>query len=556
MVRRRRAVNALCGSLRKGTHCYLSLSIPLSFSPPHRPLCLAVYCCYPADSLLYSFTTNRSVFANLLLPSLLLERAPRSLAGPFRYRYIAPLFLSYSLFLLFLFRFSSSAMGFFHSREDRLTDAEAEALCPDPRRLFLIFGRPGLRYFREKQKGPLLFHVDSDEQYEAQDGGGTSCYPLSASIPTKQRFEIEPVGPGTNNFAMAKLHFDLSASKPIRRVSVYVDVRMTYESGVGLVLKRGTQLPADQHCVLSVVGAKEGRYTTSLFPLTKLESHHYKPIAPHSGTCRLVSAPIAIVLYMGECTSVVGPSPATTPRENIGGIGAPGPPASRSPLPGPPATAPQAPSPRHGELDGSEGYACVQYTFFSLPCIPRGWCPPAAVPAPPRAGGATTARKVSTAASDGLTAGSEASTIIIQPQQSSLSANSTSAADRTGTQHTLRHRGATSPEGAAPQHSLYFVWEGGILKQMLQMNHELYELEDVFEMGVTDNDMLPTDGGGGGEEEEDDGDICAICLYNPKNTTLLPCRHMCCCEECAAQVRLTSNKCPICRTVIQKTMTL
>ncbi|RLN21700.1 putative E3 ubiquitin-protein ligase LUL2 isoform X1 [Panicum miliaceum] len=47
--------------------------------------------------------------------------------------------------------------------------------------------------------------------------------------------------------------------------------------------------------------------------------------------------------------------------------------------------------------------------------------------------------------------------------------------------------------------------------------------------------------------EDESGKECVICLSEPRDTTVLPCRHMCLCRECAQLLRLQSNKCPICR---------
>jgi hypothetical protein len=33
----------------------------------------------------------------------------------------------------------------------------------------------------------------------------------------------------------------------------------------------------------------------------------------------------------------------------------------------------------------------------------------------------------------------------------------------------------------------------------------------------------------------------------PRDTTVLPCRHMCICKACAEALRNQTNKCPICR---------
>mmetsp|Transcript_35169 Transcript_35169/g.56773 ORF Transcript_35169/g.56773 Transcript_35169/m.56773 type:complete len:181 (-) Transcript_35169:116-658(-) len=48
--------------------------------------------------------------------------------------------------------------------------------------------------------------------------------------------------------------------------------------------------------------------------------------------------------------------------------------------------------------------------------------------------------------------------------------------------------------------------------------------------------------------KEEDGD-CLVCLTEPKDTILLPCRHMCMCRDCL--LKMVTAKCPICRTMIQ-----
>lgn len=40
---------------------------------------------------------------------------------------------------------------------------------------------------------------------------------------------------------------------------------------------------------------------------------------------------------------------------------------------------------------------------------------------------------------------------------------------------------------------------------------------------------------------------CAICLVNIRNIIILPCRHMCICEECIGDASARIDKCPICR---------
>mmetsp|Transcript_47171 Transcript_47171/g.75760 ORF Transcript_47171/g.75760 Transcript_47171/m.75760 type:complete len:360 (-) Transcript_47171:90-1169(-) len=49
---------------------------------------------------------------------------------------------------------------------------------------------------------------------------------------------------------------------------------------------------------------------------------------------------------------------------------------------------------------------------------------------------------------------------------------------------------------------------------------------------------------------EDEGGECLVCLSEPRDTILLPCRHMCTCRECL--LKMVTAKCPICRTTIQR----
>lgn len=44
-----------------------------------------------------------------------------------------------------------------------------------------------------------------------------------------------------------------------------------------------------------------------------------------------------------------------------------------------------------------------------------------------------------------------------------------------------------------------------------------------------------------------DDRACVICLTDPRDTTALPCRHMCMCHACAQALRAQSSRCPICR---------
>eukprot|EP01117_Protostelium_nocturnum_P014575 TRINITY_DN5554_c0_g1_i2.p1 TRINITY_DN5554_c0_g1~~TRINITY_DN5554_c0_g1_i2.p1 ORF type:complete len:361 (-),score=79.62 TRINITY_DN5554_c0_g1_i2:213-1295(-) len=51
--------------------------------------------------------------------------------------------------------------------------------------------------------------------------------------------------------------------------------------------------------------------------------------------------------------------------------------------------------------------------------------------------------------------------------------------------------------------------------------------------------------------ENETGKECVICMAEPRDTTVLPCRHLCLCSECAEELRQQSNKCPICRSTVK-----
>lgn len=62
--------------------------------------------------------------------------------------------------------------------------------------------------------------------------------------------------------------------------------------------------------------------------------------------------------------------------------------------------------------------------------------------------------------------------------------------------------------------------------------------------------------GSSGIEESGRGeslpDECVICLTEPKSTVLLPCRHLCVCNECFRHV----DKCPVCRAAFDNYVVL
>ncbi|KAL4271895.1 hypothetical protein GQ457_13G015670 [Hibiscus cannabinus] len=83
-----------------------------------------------------------------------------------------------------------------------------------------------------------------------------------------------------------------------------------------------------------------------------------------------------------------------------------------------------------------------------------------------------------------------------------------------------------------------------VIRQILWVDGVRYELREIFGIGSS--------AAAEGFDDSDPGKECVICMTEPKDTAVLPCRHMCMCGECAKALRLQSNKCPICRQPIEE----
>ncbi|RAL53654.1 hypothetical protein DM860_012269 [Cuscuta australis] len=82
-----------------------------------------------------------------------------------------------------------------------------------------------------------------------------------------------------------------------------------------------------------------------------------------------------------------------------------------------------------------------------------------------------------------------------------------------------------------------------VVKQILWVNGMRYELQEIYGIGnSTDGEC----------DEGDNGKECVICLSEPRDTTVLPCRHMCMCSGCAKVLRFQTNRCPICRQPVDR----
>lgn len=82
-----------------------------------------------------------------------------------------------------------------------------------------------------------------------------------------------------------------------------------------------------------------------------------------------------------------------------------------------------------------------------------------------------------------------------------------------------------------------------VAKQILWVNGMRYELQEIYGIGTSVESDL---------DGNDPGKECVICLSEPRDTTVLPCRHMCMCSGCAKVLRLQTNRCPICRQPVER----
>ncbi|ORC92709.1 uncharacterized protein TM35_000034620 [Trypanosoma theileri] len=93
-----------------------------------------------------------------------------------------------------------------------------------------------------------------------------------------------------------------------------------------------------------------------------------------------------------------------------------------------------------------------------------------------------------------------------------------------------------------------------VISQIITASGGAYVVEDLF--GV-DGEVSGVVGGGAEvmlgttivphEGDDDDDGLCVICLTMPKDTAVMPCRHMCLCKNCAEELMRHMPKCPVCR---------
>ena len=103
-------------------------------------------------------------------------------------------------------------------------------------------------------------------------------------------------------------------------------------------------------------------------------------------------------------------------------------------------------------------------------------------------------------------------------------------------------------------------WAAHVLKQKIWVHGSSYELQEIYGIDAcaagapasssTDPSSSTADPSSTAAfAAADEGKECVICLCEPRDTTVLPCRHLCMCADCARQLRAqpSGNVCPICR---------
>eukprot|EP01029_Cantina_marsupialis_P027656 TRINITY_DN773143_c0_g1_i1.p1 TRINITY_DN773143_c0_g1~~TRINITY_DN773143_c0_g1_i1.p1 ORF type:complete len:309 (+),score=68.68 TRINITY_DN773143_c0_g1_i1:152-1078(+) len=124
----------------------------------------------------------------------------------------------------------------------------------------------------------------------------------------------------------------------------------------------------------------------------------------------------------------------------------------------------------------------------------------------------------------------------------------------------------TDDKGVCQNHLFFYSIQSNgdlrLMRRKLEINGRGYDLMNVYGMAKKSNTEKEDSTTINGEEkaikkdEESTEDFCVICLDEPKNTAVMPCRHCCVCQDCAKGLSARNQTCPICRTPIQSFLVL
>ncbi|CAK8992093.1 Probable E3 ubiquitin-protein ligase LUL2 (Probable RING-type E3 ubiquitin transferase LUL2) (Protein LOG2-LIKE UBIQUITIN LIGASE 2) (RING finger protein 269) [Durusdinium trenchii] len=94
-------------------------------------------------------------------------------------------------------------------------------------------------------------------------------------------------------------------------------------------------------------------------------------------------------------------------------------------------------------------------------------------------------------------------------------------------------------------------WSAHVIGQKLEHYGQCFILHEVFGAGPTGEKRRGGTRPSLSDQDPEGHTDCVICLSEPRDTAVLPCRHMCFCSYCAGIVRLQCDRCPVCRQKVQ-----
>jgi hypothetical protein len=89
-----------------------------------------------------------------------------------------------------------------------------------------------------------------------------------------------------------------------------------------------------------------------------------------------------------------------------------------------------------------------------------------------------------------------------------------------------------------------------IVKQGIEIGGTFHILQEIYGLAQA------SDGDGAGGKQLEAENECIVCLTDQKDTSLMPCRHMCVCQSCGQDLVDRTMKCPICRQPVTALLTL
>eukprot|EP00796_Vickermania_ingenoplastis_P013473 gene13473-9281_t len=100
-----------------------------------------------------------------------------------------------------------------------------------------------------------------------------------------------------------------------------------------------------------------------------------------------------------------------------------------------------------------------------------------------------------------------------------------------------------------------------VISQIVTAGNSSYVVENLFGAEGDNNEVTvgstvannnggSNNNGESGGMDDDEDVLCVICLTNLKDTSVMPCRHMCLCKECGEELLRHKPVCPVCRAPI------